>query len=165
MKTLSETAEAPNHALQRTPGLAVSVMGGGCDSTGSVTGCAARRESPAQPAPSPCAAVLSSAGSGPESLSLGSLGRTAFMRPSFTIYLAAGLTLAFALVYACAHGYHAYATHHAIAILNPVGDDLVRFRGYIQDDYETVGWSLMLVAVQATIIFCARKLKRQSHAA
>ncbi len=87
------------------------------------------------------------------------------MRASFTIYLVAGLTLAFALVYAGAHGYHAYASHHAIATLNPVGDDLLRFRGYIRDDYETVGWSLALVAVQATIIFCARKLKRQSHAA
>lgn len=84
------------------------------------------------------------------------------MRPIFAIYLAAGLTLVFGLVYACAHGYHAYATHYAIAALNPVGDDLVRFRGYLQDDYETVGWSLALVALQTTIIFCARKLKRQS---
>ena len=87
------------------------------------------------------------------------------MRLSFTIYLAAGLTLAFALAYACAHGYHAYATHHAIAALNPDGDDLVRFRRYLEDDYETVGWSLLLVALQATIIVCARKIKRQCHVA
>ena len=42
--------------------------------TGSVTGCAARHEAPAQPAPSPRAAVLTAPASGPESLSLGSLG-------------------------------------------------------------------------------------------
>ena len=87
------------------------------------------------------------------------------MRPIFAIYLAAGLTLAFALAVASMHAYHAYATRYAIASLEPVGDDLVRLRGYAHHDYETVGWSLALVAVQATIIGCARKLKRQSHAA
>lgn len=87
------------------------------------------------------------------------------MRLSFTIYLVAGLTLAFALVYGSAHGYHAYVTYHAIPILRPEGDDLVRFRGVLAADYETVGWSGALVATQATIIACARKLKRQSPAA
>jgi len=86
------------------------------------------------------------------------------MRPIFGIYLAAALTLVFALVVASTHGYHAYATQQAIATLNPVGADLARFHEYLQDDYETVGWSLTLVAVQATIIMCARKLKRETHA-
>jgi hypothetical protein len=87
------------------------------------------------------------------------------MRPILIIYLAAGLTLAFALAVASTHAYHAHATGYAIATLNPVGDDLARFRAYLANDYETVGWSLALVAVQATVIVCARKLKRQSHAA
>ena len=87
------------------------------------------------------------------------------MRPIFAIYLAAGLTLTFALAVACGHAYHAYVTRYAIATLKPVGDDLVRFHGFLQDDYETVGWSLALVGVQAIVIVCARKLQRQTHAA
>ena len=87
------------------------------------------------------------------------------MRPIFAIYLAAGLTLALALAVASAHTYHAYATRYAISSLKPVGDDLARFRGYLQHDYETVGWSLALVAVQAAIIFSARKLKQPPPAA
>ena len=71
------TPSTPNQALQRTAGLAVSVRGGGSRSTGSVTGCAACHEAPAHPAPSPPAAVLPRAASGPQSLSLGSLGHYA----------------------------------------------------------------------------------------
>ena len=63
----------PNHALQRTAGMSVPVRGGGLGPTGSVTGCAAHHEAPAQPAPSPRAAVLTAPASGPPSLSLGSL--------------------------------------------------------------------------------------------
>jgi hypothetical protein len=85
------------------------------------------------------------------------------MRPIFAIYLAAGLTLAFALAVASAHAYHAYATRNAIALLEPVGDDLVRLRRYARNDYETMGWSLTLAAVQATIIGCAWKIKRNSN--
>ena len=71
---ITASNEAPNHALQRTPGFAVQLRGVGCGPTGSVTGCAARHEAPAHPAPSPRAGVLSCAAPGPESLSLGSLG-------------------------------------------------------------------------------------------
>ena len=71
----TDKAATPNHALQRTPGFAVQLSGTGCGPTGSVTGCAASHEAPAQPAPSPRAAVLTAPAPGPESLSLGSLGR------------------------------------------------------------------------------------------
>jgi len=64
----------PNHALQRTAVLSDPLSGGGLGPTGSVTGCAACHEAPAQPAPSPCAAVLTAPASGPPSLSLWSLG-------------------------------------------------------------------------------------------
>src|SRR5438067_2207278 len=64
----------PNHALQRTAVMSVSMSGVGLGPTGSVTGCAARHEAPAQPAPSPRAAVLTAPAPGPLSLSLGSLG-------------------------------------------------------------------------------------------
>ena len=75
----------PNPALQRTPDFAVQLPSAGGDPTGSVTGCAPRREvgaggrsvlcrTPAQPAPSPRAEVLPRATPGPESLSLGSFG-------------------------------------------------------------------------------------------
>ena len=87
------------------------------------------------------------------------------MRPLFAIYVAAGLTLAFALADASLHAYHVYVTRYAIAALNPVGDDLARFRAYVRDDNETVAWSLALVGVQAAIIVYARKLKTPSRAA
>lgn len=85
------------------------------------------------------------------------------MRPIFAIYLAAGLTLAFAAAVASTHAYHAYATRHAISSLSPVGEDLVRFRGYLEDDYETIGWSLALAGLQATVIACSRKLSRRCN--
>ena len=66
----------PNaHALQRTPGFPVQLPGAASRPTGSVTGCAARREAEAHPAPSPRAAVLTAPASGRESLSLGSLAK------------------------------------------------------------------------------------------
>ena len=64
----------PNPALQRSPGFGVQLPSADGDPTGSVTGCAARHEAPAQPAPKPSAAVLTAPAAGPESLSLGSLG-------------------------------------------------------------------------------------------
>src|SRR5438270_6596774 len=70
----SEHPEAPNHALQRTAVMSVPMSGVGLSPTGSVTGCAAHHEAPAQPAPSPRAAALTAPASGPLSLSLGSLG-------------------------------------------------------------------------------------------
>src|SRR6266446_8351949 len=71
---ITASNEAPNHALQRTAVMSVPSSGGGLGPTGSVTGCAARHEAPAQPAPSPCAAVHTAPASGPLSLSLRSLG-------------------------------------------------------------------------------------------
>src|SRR5438874_11888229 len=64
----------PNHALQRTAVMSVPSRSSAVRSTVSVTGCAAHHEAPAQPAPSPRAAVLTAPASGPLSLSLGSLG-------------------------------------------------------------------------------------------
>jgi len=61
----------PDHALQRTAGMAVTVRRGDSYLTGSVMGCAPATETPAQPAPSPRAAVLTAPASGPPSLSLG----------------------------------------------------------------------------------------------
>jgi hypothetical protein len=58
----------PNKSLL-TPGFGVQLPSAGGDSTGSVTGCAARPEARAQPAPSPRAAVLPCALPSPESLS------------------------------------------------------------------------------------------------
>ena len=79
-ESLSRSEMTPNHALQRTAVLSVSVSGGGLGPTGSVTACATRREAPAHAAPSPCAAVLTAPASTPPSLSLWSLG---VLRPLF----------------------------------------------------------------------------------
>ena len=65
---------APNPALQRTAALAFSYRSAALRSTGSVTGRAARHEAPAQPAPSPRAAMLTRAPSGLWSLSFEPLG-------------------------------------------------------------------------------------------
>ena len=73
--------------------------------------------------------------------------------------------MASALAIGSLHAYHAWATRYAIAALNPVGEDLARFRAYVRDDYETVGWCLALVGVQAAIIVYARKVKTQAPAA
>ena len=66
--------QTPNQALQRTAGSGGQFPDGGSHPPGSVTGCAASRQSHAHPAPSPPAAVLPRPSPSPPSLSLGSLG-------------------------------------------------------------------------------------------
>ena len=75
----------PNTALQRTAALAFSYRSAALSPTGSVTGRAAHHEAPAQPAPSPRAAVLTRAPSGLRSLSFEPLGRSP-MRLSHRVF-------------------------------------------------------------------------------
>ena len=63
----------PNQSLQRTAGHGGQFPCPGFHPPGSVTACASHHEAPAQPAPSPPAAVLRRPAPGPPSLSLGSL--------------------------------------------------------------------------------------------
>jgi len=75
MSVYSEANETPNHALQRTPGFAVQLPRAAVVRPAQSRAVLPAAEAPAQPAPSPRAAVLTAPASGPESLSLGSLGR------------------------------------------------------------------------------------------
>jgi hypothetical protein len=83
------------------------------------------------------------------------------MRPVFVIYLAAGLTLFFAVLNSAAYVGNAYVTHYAIVSLNPEGDDLGRMLAVQDHDLELAAEVFSLALLQAGIIFSARKLSTQ----
>lgn len=87
------------------------------------------------------------------------------MRPIFIIYVAAGLTLLFAVVSVVTNVGSAYMTQHAIASLKLTGDDLVRMQSYQSANLDNAAESFVLVLLQAAVIVYARKISRQSHAA
>lgn len=87
------------------------------------------------------------------------------MRPIFIIYVAAGLTLLFAVVSVVTNVGSAYMTQHAIALLKPAGDDLARMQSYQNANLDSAAESFVLTLLQIVIIIYARKISRQSHAA
>ncbi|MGH7953607.1 MAG: hypothetical protein ACREFE_17055 [Limisphaerales bacterium] len=87
------------------------------------------------------------------------------MRPIFIIYVAAGLTLLFAVVSVATSVGSAYLDHHVIASLKPTGDDLVRMQSYQSASLDSAAQSFVLVLLQTAIIVYARKISRQNHAA
>ncbi|MGD0350164.1 MAG: hypothetical protein ABSB84_07605 [Verrucomicrobiota bacterium] len=84
------------------------------------------------------------------------------MRPIFVIYLAAGITLLFAVLNTAAYAGYAYVTHHAIAILKPEGDDLSKMQAVQSQDLDLAAEGCVLALLQTGIIISARKLKKQA---
>jgi hypothetical protein len=84
------------------------------------------------------------------------------MRPHFTIYLAAGLSLFFAVLSVASHIGEAITTQYAIRMLQPSGDDLARLQAACSDHYSSATESLVLAGLQGVIIVYTRKLKRQA---
>jgi hypothetical protein len=97
--------------------------------------------------------------------SINMLGVIRAMRPIFIIYVAAGLTLLFAVVSVATNVGSAYMTQHAIAMLKPTGDDLARMQSYESASLDSAAESFVLTLLQTAIIIYARKISRQSHAA
>jgi hypothetical protein len=83
------------------------------------------------------------------------------MRAVFVIYIAAGVTLLFAVVGTLADVGHAYATHHAMAALSPTGDDLDKLRAVRKRALNSAAESFVLAWLQGAILVSARKLNRQ----
>jgi hypothetical protein len=84
------------------------------------------------------------------------------LRAIVVIYIAAGLTLLFAVMGTLADAGHAYMAHHAIATLTPAGDELERMRGVRRHDLESAAESFSLALLQGGIIVSARKLGKQT---
>jgi hypothetical protein len=84
------------------------------------------------------------------------------MRPIFIIYLAAGITLFFAGLDSVAYVGHAYVTHHAIVILKPVGDDLVKMQAVQNQDLDSAAKEFVLALLQTGIIISARRFQKQT---
>ena len=87
------------------------------------------------------------------------------MRPIFIIYLAAGLTLTFALISAVAHAFIVRAIQLDIVAHDAQGDTLATAQELIQEGQGIIAVALALAVTQAVIIFSARKISKQSHAA
>ncbi len=85
---------------------------------------------------------------------------TYFMRPIFFIYLAAGVTLFFAVLNVAAYVGHAYFTHNFIVSLKVKGDDLDRIRAVQDQDLELASEAFGLTLLQTGIIISARKLNK-----
>jgi hypothetical protein len=83
------------------------------------------------------------------------------MRLHFAIYLAAGLTLFFAVLSVCAHFGEAFVTQNAIRTLQPVGDDLSAMLSVRSEHYRSAIQALLLAGLQGMILFCAWKWRRQ----
>jgi hypothetical protein len=84
------------------------------------------------------------------------------MRPIFVIYLAAGVTLFFAVMNFAASVGYACVTHHAIVLLKPTGDDLDNMQAAQSHYLELAAEWFTLVFTQAVIIISARRF--QKHA-
>lgn len=82
------------------------------------------------------------------------------MRPIFAIYLAAGLTLVFALWFGVSDGYRAYAARESIAILQPEQKDLIRMQRVMRDSFESSCWLLGLSVLQAIVLISAKRLNK-----
>lgn len=85
------------------------------------------------------------------------------MRSRFAIYLAAGLTLAFAIFIAVAEGLGAYAGHDLLTLFKP-GEDTQAVRDTIRGHYADMAFALILAVLQVTIIICTRRLKSERRA-
>ena len=84
------------------------------------------------------------------------------MRPRFAIYLAAGLTLAFALWTTVAHALGAYTGHDLLTLFKP-GEDTQAVRDAISSHYSEMTFALLLALFQGVIIFYARRLGHEKH--
>lgn len=85
------------------------------------------------------------------------------MRPRFAIYLAGGLTLAFALWMAVAHALGAYAEYDLLTLFKP-GEDTQNIRVAIADHYREMAFALLLALFQGVILFSTRRLSREISA-
>jgi hypothetical protein len=81
------------------------------------------------------------------------------MRPRITIYVAAGLTLAFALWTAVAHAMGAYTGHDLLTLFKP-GEDTQAVRDAIGEHYREMTFGLLLAFLQGLVIFYTRRLSR-----
>jgi hypothetical protein len=87
------------------------------------------------------------------------------MRAIFIIYIAAGLTLFFAVLNTVAGAGQAYMTHRAMAMLNPTGDDLDRMQAVQNAHLDSAEENFALALLQGAIIIYARKLSQQPQSA
>jgi hypothetical protein len=87
------------------------------------------------------------------------------MKAIFVIYIAAGLTLFFAVLNMVAGAGQAYTIHRAMAMLHPTGDDLDRMQAVENAHLDSAEENFALAVLQGAIIIYARKLSKQPQAA
>jgi hypothetical protein len=87
------------------------------------------------------------------------------MRPHFAIYLAAGLTLFFAVLLAFTHIGEAYYLRRAANMLQLTGDDLARNEAVRDNHFGSAAETLTLAGIQGVIIFYTWKWRKQKGVA
>lgn len=83
------------------------------------------------------------------------------MRPVFTIYVAAGVSLIFALISVASHGYVALSISRSIVEHNAQGETRSEAEAQVNKAQDTMMLSICLAATQTIIIFTARKISKQ----
>jgi hypothetical protein len=84
------------------------------------------------------------------------------MSPIFIIYLAASISLFFAILDCAAYSGHAYLAYHAIEVLKPEGGDLTKMQEVQNQDLDSAAEWFVLALLQTTILLSTRKF--QKHA-
>ena len=87
------------------------------------------------------------------------------MRPLFAIKLVAGLTLGLALMFAASQVYGAVICSRAIRDFKYEGPELEKWQRDYEETSTGAARSVVLAALQATILIYARKINAPSRAA
>ena len=96
---------------------------------------------------------------------LSTLGSIRTMKPTRVISVAAGITLIFAVTSLATNAWSAYMMRHMISAMKPTGDEFTTMQSYQSANVTAAVECFVLTLLQIAIIFYARKISRQNHAA
>lgn len=86
------------------------------------------------------------------------------MRPIFIIYLAAGITLFFAVINSASYLGRAYMTDHAIVSLKLDSDDLARMQAAQSEEFDSASAGFVIAVLQIAILISTRRFQKREGA-